>query len=158
MDIQYGLNIITRSEAPPGSGLGTSASMGVALIGALSRNQNKHLLPNETAELAVKLETEELGIFSGKQDHYAAALGGFNFMRFDGGIVSSVPMKLTPDVILNLEKHSLLAYTGKSRLSSDIYEHVIESFSKNENRFALEQLAQIAEERTKRLSGATLNR
>ena len=146
LNVEYGLNIITRSEAPPGSGLGTSASMGVALIGALSKNLSNYLLPNEIAELAVKLETEELGIFSGKQDHYAAALGGFNFMRFDGEIVSSAPMKLSPNVILNLEKHSVLAYTGRSRLSSDIHKHVIESFNKDENKLALKQLVQIAEE------------
>ena len=146
LDVEYGLNIITRSEAPPGSGLGTSASMGVALIGALSKNLAKYLQPNDIAELAVKLETEELGIFSGKQDHYAAALGGFNFMRFDGEIVSFAPIKLPSDVIPHLEKHSILVYTGKSRLSSNIHKHVIKAFKKGENKSALEQLVQIAEE------------
>lgn len=146
LSVEYGLNIITRSEAPPGSGLGTSASMGVALIGALSGCLNKYLLPNEIAELAVKLETEELGIFSGKQDHYAAALGGFNFMRFDGETVSSTPIKLSPDVILNLEKHSILVYTGKSRLSSNIHEHAIESFNEGKNQSALKGLVEVAEE------------
>jgi len=146
LNVEYGLNIITRSEAPPGSGLGTSASMGVALIGAISKSLKKYFLPNEIAELAVKLETEELGIFSGKQDHYAAALGGFNFMRFDGGTVSSTPIKLPKDVILNLEKHSVLVYTGKSRLSSNIHEHVIDSFNKGKNQSALKSLVEVAEE------------
>jgi len=146
LKIEFGLNIITRSDAPPGSGLGTSASMGVALIGALSKLMDFHLLPSEIAELAVKLETEELGIFSGKQDHYAAALGGFNFMRFEGESVFSTPLRIPLDILLNLEKHSVLVYTGKSRLSSDIHKHVIKAFQNNENQFALKQLVQITEE------------
>jgi D-glycero-alpha-D-manno-heptose-7-phosphate kinase len=158
LNVEYGLNIITRSDAPPGSGLGTSASMGVALIGALSRNLDRYFLPNEIAELAVKLETEELDIFSGKQDHYASALGGFSFMRFDGEIVSSTPIKLSSDVILTLEKQSVLAYTGISRLSSNIHKHVIESFHKKENISALKSLAQNAEDMKSALAMGNLVR
>jgi len=146
LNVEYGLDIMTRSEAPPGSGLGTSASMGVALIGALAKNMDIFYLRNEIAELAVKLETEELGIFSGKQDHYAAAFGGFNFMRFDGEIVSSSIIRIPEDVTLNLEKNSVLVYTGKSRLSSNIHEHVINSFKKGKNKTALEGLVRVAEE------------
>ena len=66
-NINCGVEIITRSNAPAGSGLGTSASMGVALICALSKLNGATLLPYEFAEMASSIERHELGILGGKQ-------------------------------------------------------------------------------------------
>jgi len=141
-----GIEIFTRSEAPPGSGLGTSASMGVALIGALNRMGNIHETPDETAEIAVALETEELGVLSGKQDHYVAALGGVQFMTFYGGLVRSVPLPLDATALAELQRRIVLVYTGKSRLSSDLHRHVVARFESGDPSFfkILEELAQAA--------------
>ena len=99
MDIEGGLNIITRSNAPAGSGLGTSASMGVALIGALTAFKGIPLLPYEIADQASLIERKELGILGGKQDHYASALGGVNFMEFSGEEVKVSKLQLSQSVL-----------------------------------------------------------
>lgn len=84
MNISGGLEVITRSNAPAGSGLGSSAAMGVALIGALSQFNGEIFLLYESAELASSIERHELCILGGKQDQYASAMGGINFMEFFG--------------------------------------------------------------------------
>ena len=148
MDIKGGLEIITRSNAPAGSGLGTSASMGVALIGALSAYTGLNLLPYEFAERASLIERRELDILGGKQDHYASALGGINFMEFMGEEVRVSKLRLSKDVICELEKNLVLCYTGKSRLSSDIHAKVREAYENEESktRQALRNLRSIAVE------------
>jgi len=146
MGMRGGIDIITRSNAPAGSGLGTSASMGVALIGALSAFSGKLLLPYEFAEQASLIEQRELGILGGKQDHYASALGGINFMEFIGEEVKVSKLLLSQGVICELEKNLVLCYTGKSRLSGDIHHRVREAYQKSEpkTRQALKNLKSIA--------------
>ena len=148
MKIVDGLEIITRSDAPPGSGLGTSAAMGVALIGALSQFAKKPMLPYEYAEVASAIERFELDIFGGKQDQYASALGGFNFMEFDGEEVKVSPLAVASDILCELEKHLVLCYTGKSRLSGDIHRKVVEAYRGNDpkTRDALRNLKTIAQQ------------
>ena len=147
MNIKGGLEIITRSNAPAGSGLGTSAAMGVALIGALSAYTGLHLLPYEFAERASLIERQELNILGGKQDHYASALGGIGFMEFEDEVRVS-KLQLSRDVICELEKNLVLCYTGISRLSSDIHAKVREAYEKKEpkTRQALINLRSIASE------------
>ncbi len=146
MDIKGRLEIITRSNAPAGSGLGTSASMGVALIGALGTYEGKTLLPYEFAELASLIEQKELGILGGKQDHYASALGGINFMEFLGEEVKVSKLLIPQNVIYELEKSLVLCYTGKSRLSGDIHQKVRQAYNNYETktRQALKNLKSIA--------------
>lgn len=146
MNIDYGLEITTRSNAPAGSGLGTSASMGVALIGALSRLSNKILLPYECAEQASVIERSELGILGGKQDHYASSVGGISFMEFMEEEVRVSKLSLTESVQYELEKSLILCYTGKSRLSSNIHKHVVDSYlsGQKETLDALKNLKNIA--------------
>ena len=145
-ELPSGFRLITRSDAPPGSGLGTSAGMGVALLGALSAFSGKHLEGYRVAEMASILEREELGILGGKQDHYASVLGGFNSMEFHGEDVLTSPMRLSPGVVAELEKSCILCYTGKSRLSGEIHERVHESYrNKGDARDSIEELKEIAE-------------
>lgn len=124
--------ITTRSDAPPGSGLGTSAAMGVALIGALSSLVGRAFLPAEVAEMASAIERVELGILGGKQDQYASAIGGFQFMEFHGETVRTSPLRLSARVLLELQKHLVLCYTEQSRLSGDIHAQVTEAFTSGE--------------------------
>jgi D-glycero-alpha-D-manno-heptose-7-phosphate kinase len=156
MGVSYGVELITRSNAPAGSGLGTSASMGVALIGAISRLNNSYLLPYEYAEMASAIERHELGILGGKQDHYASALGGISFMEFMGEEVKTSKLQLSQDLTCELEKSLILCYTGKSRLSGDIHQKVTGAYlSRDENTLsALKNLKQVAVEmKTQLLKG-----
>lgn len=148
LNIDKGFYIVTRLNAPPGSGLGTSAAMGAAMIGALSRYASVPILGYEVAELANAIEREELRILAGKQDHYASAIGGINFMEFHGERVHTAQIRLDPAVQFLLEKHLVYCYTGKSRLSSDIHEKVIGGFkAKDPTTFrAIERLKAIARE------------
>ena len=158
MNIEGGLEIITRSNAPAGSGLGTSASMGVALIGALSAYHERRLLPYEFAEQASLIEREELGILGGKQDHYASALGGISFMEFSGEEVKVSKLQPSLETILELEKNLVLCYTGKSRLSGDIHKKVREAYQNGDpdTTQALKNLKAIAQEMKNALLGADL--
>ncbi len=128
LGVEGGFRIITQSTAPAGSGLGTSASMGVALIGVLSKYAGKALLPYEVAEMASAIEREELGIRGGKQDHYSSALGNFRFLEFVEENVQQSPLDISSDTLLELEKNMVLCYTGKSRLSGDIHKNVAEAY------------------------------
>jgi D-glycero-alpha-D-manno-heptose-7-phosphate kinase len=155
MDLQLGGHLITRSDAPPGSGTGSSASMGVALVGLLaaatavgtpdtpvgpelcapdcapdkSVGRTGHTMARaEIAALANKLEIEELQIQGGKQDQYAAALGGISYMQFSDPEVTTERLEVSRDFLYELEKHLLLIYTGKSRLSGDIISRVMGAY------------------------------
>ena len=128
-DVHGGLSIITQSQAPPGSGLGTSAAMGVCLLAAMRRYTNDHMLKYQLAEEASRIEREELGIRGGKQDQYSSALGAIQFLEFRGEAVRSSPLDLPKGTLLELEKSLVLCYTGISRLSGDVHASVARNFS-----------------------------
>ncbi len=140
--------ITTRSDAPPGSGLGTSAAMGVALIGALTSLVGRPLLGHEIAEMASEIERAELHILGGKQDQYASALGGVQFMEFHGEGVRAAPLRLAPATEFALQKHLVLCYTEQSRLSGDIHQRVTDAFRQGEGATtgAIADLKRIARE------------
>jgi len=155
LPVQGGLEITTRCDAPPGSGTGSSAAVGVALIGLLNYFQLEKLSRHEIASLANRLEIEELHIHGGKQDQYAAAIGGINFMEFNDPAVSTSQLNIDPGVIYELEKHLVLCYTGQSRLSGDTIATVISAYERGDPKVtaALDGTAQAA----KRVKTALIN-
>lgn len=103
------------------SGIGSSASAAVALMGAINRYQNLGMGVSEIAEKAWELEVNKCGLFGGKQDQYAAALGGINVIEFKkGGGVN--PTSLSKGFIEPLLPSLVLFYTGKNRKSATIQE------------------------------------
>lgn len=128
-----GFELFTHTDCPPGSGLGASSTMVVALIGAFDRWFRLGLTRYETARLAFEVERTELQIKGGKQDQYAASFGGFNFMEFTGDDALVIPLRMPPEWISELEYSLVLAYTGKSRNSSDIIEDQIRNFREGED-------------------------
>jgi D-glycero-alpha-D-manno-heptose-7-phosphate kinase len=148
MDLPGGFTLITESTAPPGSGLGTSASLGVALLGALAKYAGKAFLPSEIAELASGIERKRLGIRGGKQDHYASALGGLEFMEFCGEDVKPSHLITGRSVLRELESNLVLIYTGKSRLSGDIHQRVCDAYhsGRGATHEAIEEMKRIARE------------
>jgi len=115
-----GLEFHITADAPPGSGLGSSSSMIVALIEALSRENGITLSKYQKAELAFQIERNDLGIVGGMQDQYAAAFGGFNFIEFEKNGVYVTPLRCSTELLSELHYHLLLVYTGNTRLSSNI--------------------------------------
>ena len=122
-----GLRITTRNDAPPGSGLGSSSAMVVSLVMAFKEWLALDLSEYDVARFAFQVEREELAMVGGKQDQYASAFGGFNFMEFGRDSVLVTPLRIKQDVVCELEYNLLLFYTGKSRVSG----HIIESQIKN---------------------------
>jgi len=131
MQIEVGLDIYVRAEAPPGCGTGTSASVAVSLISALATYKGLHLNQNEIAKLAHKLEVEDLGLESGVQDQYAAAFGGINFMEITYPNVKIARISLDERRIFELESQFILVYLS-SRSSSKMHNAVIENYKKGD--------------------------
>lgn len=131
MQINTGLDIFVRADAPPGCGTGTSASVAVALIAALARFNNTTFVPHEVAELAHKLETEELGLESGVQDQYAAAYGGINFMEIEYPSVKISNIHISEKRICELESQLILVYLS-SRSSDVMHKAVISNYEKGD--------------------------
>jgi hypothetical protein len=113
-------------EAPAGASTGTSASVAVALVGALDRLTPGQLTPHEAAHEAHAIEVEMLGLQSGIQDQLAAAYGGINFIEMYQYPHASVSPIRVPDAVWwELERRLALIFLGKGHNSSQIHEKVI---------------------------------
>ncbi len=122
-------------EVPPGSGLGSSSTLTVALVGAISRLFRLPLGKYDIANIAYEIERNYLGFAGGRQDQYAAAFGGFNFCEFGPGErVVINPLGLPPTTINALETHLILFNLGTSRLSSAIIQEQIENVKKEQKK------------------------
>jgi D-glycero-alpha-D-manno-heptose-7-phosphate kinase len=129
---QRGFDLMLHSDAPPGSGLGASSAMMVALVGVLKEYGNLPLTDYEVADLACHIEREELGIQGGLQDQYAAAFGGWNYIEFLPDRVIVNPLKISSDVVNELQFNLLLAYTGTMRLSGHILQDQVDRYERRE--------------------------
>ena len=132
--VQYGLErgfkIFIHSDAPPGSGLGSSSAVAIAVITAFAKLLKLPLTPYELAELGFEIERSDVGIKGGKQDQYASAFGGINFIEFNKDITIVNPLRVEKNTLNELEYSLVLGYVGSTRASGKIIEKQVENYKK----------------------------
>ena len=139
-------DIHTFVDAPAGSGLGTSSTLVVAIVGAFTEWLSLPLGEYDIANLAYKIEREDLLLAGGKQDQYAATFGGFNFMEFfaDDKVIVN-PLRIREETLDELSRNIVLYYTETSRNSSDIIQLQQENV-KHKNKESLEAMHKLKEQ------------
>jgi len=146
MKVESGFDLFLHSDAPPGSGLGTSSALVVAIVGAFRQWLKLPLTAYDIAELAYHIERDEAGIKGGRQDQYAATFGGFNFIEFLGKTTIVNPLRIDWNTINELEYRLMLCYTGGTRLSAGILDDQVARYAeRNEDVLkAFEETKQLA--------------
>jgi len=158
--VQSPCTLTTRSDAPPGSGLGSSGAMDVALVGALALARADRLSEREIAEHAWYLETVEAKVPGGKQDQFAAALGGFQRLSFRDPDVGVEPITLDAAFAAELERRTVLCYTGRSRMSGATIARVMAAYGRGDRGVtdALRAMKEVGERMAEAVRSASLTR
>lgn len=128
-------DLSTFIDAPPGSGLGSSSTLVIAVLGAFVEWLKLPLGEYDIARLAYEIERMDLQFAGGKQDQYAATFGGINFMEFfaeDKVVVN--PLRIKREYLNEIEHNLLLFYTNTSRISSKIIEVQASNVEKSEKK------------------------
>jgi len=120
----FGFNLYTYSDVPPGSGLGGSAVLASAIIGAFNNFREIKLDVYEIVELAFHSERIVLELNGGWQDQYATVFGGFNYIEFNNKSNTVNPLRIKDDIKDELEDSLLLCYTGKNHNSGNIHNDI----------------------------------
>jgi D-glycero-alpha-D-manno-heptose-7-phosphate kinase len=120
--------LTSHSDAPPGSGLGTSGALDVALVAALSAARGESPDPVEVAERACHLEAVEAGIPGGRQDQFASSHGGFLRLDFKDPDADVRRLPLNPEFAEDLSRRMILCYTSASRFSGATIERVMQAY------------------------------
>ncbi len=118
--IEDGLTMFLASETPPGTGLGSSSAATAALVKAVSTACGERLTRREVAEIACYIEIEKMAKPIGKQDQFAAAYGGFNWITFDRDGATVEPLIIPSETLARLKQNLVLAFTGTAHDSARI--------------------------------------
>jgi D-glycero-alpha-D-manno-heptose-7-phosphate kinase len=148
----------TRSDAPPCSGLGSSGALDVALVGALTRARGEQRSARAVADLACRLEGVEAAIPGGRQDQFTGAFGGFLRLGFQDPEATVERLVLDRAVLAELERRTLLVYTGASRFSGNTIGRVMQAYERGDAAVtaALHGLRDVAERMTDALRAGDL--
>jgi D-glycero-alpha-D-manno-heptose-7-phosphate kinase len=132
--VTHGISLFLASEVPPGTGLGSSSSVTVALVKAISTACGLKLSKTQVAQLACHIEIEKLGKPIGIQDQYASAFGGLNWITFDSKEVRVEPLRIPADTVMRLEQNLVLMFTGAAHDSAQILSHQRKASQEREGR------------------------
>jgi D-glycero-alpha-D-manno-heptose-7-phosphate kinase len=144
--IKSGFRLSTYVDAPAGSGLGTSSTLVVAVLGAFTEMLKLPLGDYDIAHLAYQIEREDLQLAGGKQDQYAATFGGVNFMEFyDGDKVIVNPLRIRPEYMHELGNNLVLYFTATSRESASIIKEQVKNVN-DKNEKSIEAMHQLKEQ------------
>lgn len=157
MKPDYGFNLYTYSDVPPGSGLGGSAVLLSAIIGAFNNFRENKYTDYEIAELAFHAERIVMGLSGGWQDQYATVFGGFNYIEFkdNENIVNS--LKINDSIKVELEDSLILCYTGLTHNSGSIHDVQKENMMNKKEKDYADISKNIAYEMKSRLLKGDLN-
>ena len=140
MNCDIAVDLFLASEIPPGTGLGSSASVCVNILKTLSTYLQRPISKYDLAERSFHIARHLLGKHVGKQDEYAAAFGGLNFITFNSDASTLVePIDLNPALLSELQRNLMLFFTGSAHHSWSILKEQ-ESSTRNQSGGALEAL------------------
>ncbi|MEO6668738.1 MAG: dehydrogenase [Ferruginibacter sp.] len=143
---QTGFRLSTFVDAPAGSGLGTSSTLVVAILGAFVEMLKLPLGDYDIAHMAYEIERNELKLAGGRQDQYAATFGGVNYMEFyDNDKVIVNPLRIRPQYMHELENNLVLYFTATSRESATIIKEQVKNVTNN-NEKSIEAMHQLKEQ------------
>lgn len=115
------LEITTVGDVPAGTGMGSSSTLTVGLLTALYAYRGRIVSRDRLGEQACRIEIDILGKPIGRQDQYAAAFGGLNYIRFNSNHTVDVePVPMTSDALAEIERHVMLVYTNQTRSADGI--------------------------------------
>jgi len=141
-----GFRLSTFVDAPAGSGLGTSSTLVVAIIGAFVEWMKLPLGDYDIAHYGFEIERNDLKLAGGRQDQYAAMFGGVNFMEFynDDKVIVN-PLRIRPQYMHELENNLVLYFTATSRESAAIITEQVKNVNSN-NEKSIEAMHQLKEQ------------
>ena len=150
-----GFRLSTYVDAPAGSGLGTSSTLVVAIVGAFVEMLKLPLGDYDIAHLAYSIERDDLQLAGGKQDQYAATFGGVNFMEFyDGDKVIVNPLRIRTEYMHELANNLVLYFTATSRESATIIKEQVKNVNEK-NEKSIEAM-HLLKEQSKRMKESLL--
>lgn len=141
-----GFHLSTFVDAPAGSGLGTSSTLVVAILGAFVEWLKLPLGDYDIAHMAYEIERQELHLAGGRQDQYAATFGGVNYMEFykDDQVIVN-PLRVRPQYLHELQNNLVLYFTSTSRESATIIKEQVKNVN-SQNEKSIEAMHQLKEQ------------